>query len=115
MRLNYSVTGAMVLAMAVMVLSPLPAAAQAPSGAKSISELDVTAVPSLDDEAIRAVQRALLERKIKPGPIDGIYGPRTAGAIRTFQKRYGMEPTSKMDNQLLLALGLPEVAINANR
>lgn len=115
MRLNYSVTGAMVLAMAVVVLSSLSAEAQAPFGAKSVSELDTTAVPSLDGEAIRAVQRALLERKIRPGPIDGVYGPRTAGAIRAFQERYGMEPTSKIDNQLLLALGLPEVAINADR
>ena len=115
MRITHSIMGAMLVAMAVAVLSPLSAAAQAPSGAKSISELNMTAVPSLDGDAIRSVQRKLRERNTKPGPIDGIYGPRTAGAIRAFQERYGMEPSGKMDNQLLFALGLPEVALNADR
>ena len=74
----------------------------------SISNLDMAASPEL----IRAVQDGLLEREIKPGPRDGLYGPKTASAIRSFQERFGMKPSGQIDNQLLFGLGLSQFAAN---
>jgi peptidoglycan hydrolase-like protein with peptidoglycan-binding domain len=78
----------------------------------SISNLDMAAAPPLSPELIRAVQDGLLEREIRPGPRDGLYGPKTASAIRTFQERFGMKPSGQIDNQLLFGLGLSQFAAN---
>lgn len=49
--------------------------------------------PYLRGDDVLAVQRALGGRGIDPGPFDGIYGPRTAGAVATFQARRGLPST----------------------
>ncbi|MFV2049292.1 MULTISPECIES: peptidoglycan-binding domain-containing protein [Metabacillus] len=41
-----------------------------------------------EGEGVRQVQRALKEINFDPGPIDGIYGPRTEDAVRRFQLMY---------------------------
>lgn len=38
--------------------------------------------------ATRTLQRALTRLGFKPGPVDGVFGPATAAATRTFQSRY---------------------------
>jgi peptidoglycan hydrolase-like protein with peptidoglycan-binding domain len=42
-------------------------------------------------------------------------GPKTEAAVRAFQERYGMSPSGRIDNQLLFALGRPDLAQNSNR
>jgi peptidoglycan hydrolase-like protein with peptidoglycan-binding domain len=42
-------------------------------------------------EAVEALQRALLADGINPGPIDGIFGPKTEAAVKRFQERAGLE------------------------
>jgi len=74
-------------------------------------DVKMDAVPALDAEGVRKVQAALQKRSVDPGPIDGIYGPRTKEAVRTFQERYGMKPTGEVDNQTLFALGEVDLAI----
>lgn len=96
-------------------LALLPAWQADAQPAKSTSELDMSAVPSLSTDGIRALQGKLQERSIAPGPIDGIYGPRTTGAVRLFQERYGIKPSGEISNQLLFALGIPELAANPDR
>ncbi len=81
---------------------------------QDVASLDMDAVPSLDTASIRVIQRKLLERSISPGPIDGIIGPRTSGAIRSFQERFGMKPSGNVDNQFLFSLGLPELTLNTS-
>jgi peptidoglycan hydrolase-like protein with peptidoglycan-binding domain len=40
--------------------------------------------------AVRIVQRRLLRLGLEPGPIDGLYGPLTQGAVERFQQRRGL-------------------------
>lgn len=42
-------------------------------------------MPSLAKENIRQIQHALARKGFSPGPIDGIWGPMTANAVRAFQ------------------------------
>jgi len=44
-----------------------------------------TAIQSLSRNEIRRVQAALKENNFDPGPVDGILGPRTEGALRQLQ------------------------------
>ncbi len=51
------------------------------------------------------VQKALKENGFNPGPIDGIYGPRTKAALRKFQKANGLA-VGGLTKETIRALGL---------
>jgi len=51
-----------------------------------------TASPPVQTATIRNIQRHLSALGYDPGPADGIMGPRTAQAIRAFQRNLGIEP-----------------------
>lgn len=53
---------------------------------------------------ISHVQRRLTERAFDPGPVDGIYGPKTAEAIREFQAANGIEATGEVSEALIALL-----------
>ena len=104
---------------AVIALLSLPAiavvSATAPlaeSAAPAVRSLDMDAVPTLDQNAIRQVQLALQKKGIDPGPIDGVLGPRTRAAVKSFRDRYGIEGSGEIDNQTLFALGAVDLAGN---
>jgi murein L,D-transpeptidase YcbB/YkuD len=80
------------------------------STAQDTSQLEMGAVPTLNPDKIRQVQQALQNKGFDPGPIDGIFGPKTKEAVRNFQDRYGMKADGEIDNQTLYALGKPELA-----
>jgi hypothetical protein len=52
------------------------------------------------------VQRALAERGYYYGPIDGILGPATRGAIQQYQMARGLVATAAIDEPTLATLGL---------
>jgi peptidoglycan hydrolase-like protein with peptidoglycan-binding domain len=52
------------------------------------------------------VQRALAARGYYYGPIDGILGPRTRGAIERYQANRGLVVTAAIDEPTLASLGL---------
>jgi hypothetical protein len=52
----------------------------------------------------RAVQAALAWRGYYSGRIDGVMGPETESAIRTFQKQLGLPVTGQIDSNLTKAL-----------
>jgi hypothetical protein len=54
----------------------------------------------------RAVQQALTDLGYNPGPIDGAFGRRTAGALRDFQRDNGLNVTGTATAETLDALGL---------
>jgi peptidoglycan hydrolase-like protein with peptidoglycan-binding domain len=93
--------GAMVLPAAGQDTKPTP---------KTLRELDMDAVPVLAQNDVRQIQQGLEKRGFSPGPIDGIYGPRTTEAVRNFQDRYGIKASGQVDNQTLFALGETELA-----
>jgi peptidoglycan hydrolase-like protein with peptidoglycan-binding domain len=56
---------------------------------------------------VRDVQRALAQRGYDPGPVDGVMGPATKMALRSFQRAENLEPTGKVNARTLAGLGLP--------
>lgn len=55
----------------------------------------------------RDIQKALKQQGFNPGPVDGIWGPQTAGALRDFQAERGMRATGIVNTHTLSALGFP--------
>ena len=56
-------------------------------------------------EAVRAAQSRLRDRGYDPGPVDGIYGRRTAGAVKRFEKAMGfLKPNGVLDGNTWTAL-----------
>ncbi|MBZ6379806.1 hypothetical protein B5C34_14600 [Pacificimonas flava] len=45
---------------------------------------------AMGSETVKAIQAALQEAGVDPGPIDGIYGPNTASAVGAFQAQKGL-------------------------
>jgi peptidoglycan hydrolase-like protein with peptidoglycan-binding domain len=78
--------------------------------AADVSQLDMNATPTLNQDQLRRVQQALQKKGVTPGPIDGVFGPLTKAAVRKFQDRYGIEGTGEINNQTLFALGEAELA-----
>jgi peptidoglycan hydrolase-like protein with peptidoglycan-binding domain len=60
----------------------------------------------VDATTIRQVQQVLTQRGFRPGPVDGVMGPATQAAIRSFQKSENLEALGQLNRQTLAALGL---------
>jgi peptidoglycan hydrolase-like protein with peptidoglycan-binding domain len=89
---------------------PVPRANAQDQATRAAVDLNMDAMPTLNVDGVRKVQLALQKKGINPGPIDGIYGPLTKEAVRTFQSRYGIKATGEVDNQTLFALGEVDLA-----
>jgi peptidoglycan hydrolase-like protein with peptidoglycan-binding domain len=48
-------------------------------------------------DGVRAVQRMLRSAGYDPGPVDGLFGPRTQAAVQWFQAKGGIRPTGVVD------------------
>lgn len=44
------------------------------------------------DGVVEELQRRLTDEGLEPGPIDGIFGPKTKAALVVFQRACGLEP-----------------------
>jgi formate hydrogenlyase subunit 3/multisubunit Na+/H+ antiporter MnhD subunit len=64
-------------------------------------EPEPLAAPQPTQELISAVQQALQQRGYDPGPIDGLMGPRTTGAIKRFQREQDLDQTGRISFTLL--------------
>lgn len=80
------------------------------AGATPIGQLNMDAVPKIDQDGIRKVQTLLKDKSFDPGPIDGVDGPRTTSALRGFQEHFGIKSSGTIDNQTLFALGAIDLA-----
>jgi peptidoglycan hydrolase-like protein with peptidoglycan-binding domain len=78
---------------------------------REAADVNMEAVPTLAADGIRIVQLALQKRGVSPGPIDGVFGPLTKEAVRSFQSRYGIKASGEINNQTLFALGEVDLAI----
>ncbi len=54
-------------------------------------------------------QRLLGGLGYRPGPVDGIIGPRTLAAIREFEKRIGLPATGQLDQALLAKMAFAQI------
>src|SRR5690242_5642840 len=100
----------------VSIAAALPARLAAQPAAQDqatrpAGDVNMDAVPTLNPDGVRKIQAALQKKGINTGPIDGIYGPLTREAVRTFQDRYGIKATGDINNQTLFALGEVDLAI----
>jgi peptidoglycan lytic transglycosylase B len=59
-----------------------------------------------NSEQVKTLQKALQDKGMDPGPIDGIMGPKTQTALRTYQKDQKLPETGRMDSQTLEKLGV---------
>jgi hypothetical protein len=57
-------------------------------------------------EQVKAVQKALQDKGMDPGPIDGIMGPKTMAALKAFQKGQKLTESGRLDDQTREKLGV---------
>ncbi|HKZ07220.1 MAG TPA: BON domain-containing protein [Methylomirabilota bacterium] len=60
-----------------------------------------TAMGATEETHVRLAQERLKHKGFDPGPIDGIWGPRTAAAVAEFQRKEGLTVTSRLDADTL--------------
>lgn len=58
----------------------------------------------LDNDDVAEIQRKLTSMQVFDGKVDGIYGPRTARAIKAFETRMGLPPRGELSRELLNAV-----------
>jgi hyperosmotically inducible protein len=73
------------------------------SGAATMASRS-TAMASRSD--VLATQRVLKEKGFDPGPADGRMGPRTAAALKDYQKAENLQMTGQMDSDTTTKLGV---------
>jgi peptidoglycan hydrolase-like protein with peptidoglycan-binding domain len=98
---------------AAVCLALAPAAfAQQTSGSSSTPAADTgatsstgsTATPSSDE--VRQVQQHLKDKGVDVGAVDGVMGPKTRAALKSFQQQQGLTASGDIDASTLTALGV---------
>jgi peptidoglycan hydrolase-like protein with peptidoglycan-binding domain len=64
---------------------------------------------------VRAAQEALRDKGFDPGPVDGIMGPKTQAALRSFQQSNSLRATGRLDSQTTQQLGVESSAGSMGR
>ena len=88
------------------VPGPAPGPAPAPPEHRRKCRILRVETPLLRGDDMTAVQRALWGRGLDPGPVDGIFGPRTAAAVRRFQAGQGFAVTGVVAEAEYRGLGV---------
>ena len=57
-------------------------------------------------EQVKTVQKALRDKSLDPGPIDGIMGSKTMAALKAFQKDQKLTESGRLDDQTREKLGV---------
>jgi peptidoglycan hydrolase-like protein with peptidoglycan-binding domain len=81
-------------------------AAQRPVTAQPQPDIRKRTPADLDSATIRAIQQALDRQGLQVGPVDGIWGERTASAIGNLQRTLGLPASGEPDAHTLAQLGL---------
>ncbi len=76
-----------------------------PAVAFTLKRLLKQTKPLQRGEDVRAVQQLLQGKGITPGKIDGLYGQRTASAVKAVQKKVGLKVDGIVGEQTAVALG----------
>ena len=91
---------------AILVAIALAAGGAAQAAPKQSPDLSDQFASALVTNATVQVQQALKRRGFDVGPVDGIWGPTTAEAIRMFQKENGLRVSGRLDPETVAELGL---------
>jgi peptidoglycan hydrolase-like protein with peptidoglycan-binding domain len=62
--------------------------------------------PDLSQDMIQKVQGRLQQEGVYRGNTDGVWGPATESAVRSYQQRHNLNATGKLDSDTLAALNL---------
>jgi peptidoglycan hydrolase-like protein with peptidoglycan-binding domain len=93
---------------ALVAQSTLPAASRPrpvePIPAPSPGKVAAPPASRSPGEIINDIQRELARRGYYDGTIDGLYGPKTDGAIRDFEHAAGLKPSTEPNEGLLQAI-----------
>jgi peptidoglycan hydrolase-like protein with peptidoglycan-binding domain len=65
-----------------------------------------SSLSKLNQEQVERLQRQLQQRGHYEGSIDGIAGPKTSAAVRSFQVGRGLANSGQLDDETMTALGL---------
>jgi peptidoglycan hydrolase-like protein with peptidoglycan-binding domain len=57
-------------------------------------------------ETVRQAQQALKDKGFDPGPVDGIVGPRTRAAVKSYQEKNSLTADGNLGSQTLGSLGV---------
>ncbi len=57
-------------------------------------------------ERYKEIQQALADKGYYHGPVNGVWGPESAGALKQFQRDQNIDDDGKIDSLSLIALGL---------
>jgi hypothetical protein len=55
---------------------------------------------------VKSMQMALKDKGHDPGPADGVMGPRTRAALMDYQRKEGLTPTGRWDDETAMKLGV---------
>jgi peptidoglycan hydrolase-like protein with peptidoglycan-binding domain len=77
-------------------------AAQQPA----VSSQQAEAQQPLSADTIRQVQQSLQQQGLYHAGPDGVWGPRTEAAVRSFQQKNNINPTGQLDQQTLASLNV---------
>src|SRR4051812_39330598 len=84
----------MTLALALASVTGVAAAAGNHAASSSLSAGHYAgASQQASDQQVRDVQQNLKQQGFNPGPVDGIMGPRTEQALRSYQQARGLNAT----------------------
>ncbi|MGH7316075.1 MAG: peptidoglycan-binding domain-containing protein [Candidatus Rokuibacteriota bacterium] len=57
---------------------------------------------------VREAQQALRDLGYRPGPVDGVVGPRTKGALAQYQRAEKIQVTGRLDAETMVRLDIHE-------
>jgi peptidoglycan hydrolase-like protein with peptidoglycan-binding domain len=80
---------------------PAPPVQSAAHSAAQTEAQASTRDSSATRDQIKGIQGRLTRDGFYHGPIDGVWGPATAGALGRYQRAHGLEPTEKLDHETL--------------
>ncbi len=86
---------------------PAPPAQTAAQSAARTEAQASTRDSSATRDQIRGVQGRLARDGFYTGPVDGVWGPATAGALGRYQAAHGLERTEKLDHETLESFSVP--------
>jgi len=94
------------LLLKVLVVSPVFALISGSASFAGDFRYEPTSQEVWPRNLVRAVQSRLAALGFDPGPVDGLYGPKTKQGIIDFQKAHNLQVDGKISNKLIGALGL---------
>jgi N-acetylmuramoyl-L-alanine amidase len=59
-----------------------------------------------EGDDVKALQKALLRKGINCGAVDGIFGPKTAAAVKRYQEREGLAVDGIVGPNTMAAMGI---------